>query len=350
MRIAVDAMGGDHAPAAIIEGAINAVREFDCSVILVGDHEEMFSVLSRYQAVGLPITLHHASEVIRMDESPAQACRQKKDSSIIVATRLVKDGKADAIISAGNSGATMTAALMILGRLPGVLRPAIATAMPTLKGQCVIVDIGANVDCKAKHLYQFAVMGDIFSKHILGIAHPRVGLVSIGEEEGKGNELTLDAYALLKQQNLLNFIGNVEGGDIFRGSADVVVCDGFVGNIILKVGEGLSESLLRLIKSEITSRFIYKISGMILARAFRKVKKRVDAAEYGGAPLLGINGVSIVCHGSSNPKAIKNAIRAAMEFVTNRVNKIISDELIHHKAFHHADIGKSDDTQEVRLA
>ncbi|MFH1379854.1 MAG: phosphate acyltransferase PlsX, partial [bacterium] len=225
MRIAVDAMGGDHAPAVPIEGAIEAARTGDCSIILVGDHEEISSVLRRYNIKGLPVSVVHASEIIRMDESPAQGCRQKKDASVLVATRMVKEGKADAVISAGNSGACLAASLLYLGRLKGVSRPALATQMPTLKGHCIILDVGANVDCKPKHLQQFAIMGNVLAKHLMNISSPRIGLISIGEEEGKGDETTLKTYELLKDAHF-NFVGNIEGGDIFRGMADVIVCDG----------------------------------------------------------------------------------------------------------------------------
>lgn len=329
MRIAVDAMGGDHAPTIAIEGAIQAVSEYDCSVILVGDHEEILSVLSRYDVRGRPISVVHASEVIRMDESPIQGCRQKKDASIMVATRMVKDGKADAVISAGNSGASMTSALMYLRRLPGVLRPAIATRMPTLKGQCIILDVGANVDCKPQHLHQFAIMGHVLAKYILEMANPRIGLISIGEEEGKGDETTLKTYELLKDVHL-NFIGNIEGGDIFRGVADVIVCDGFVGNVILKVSEGLAESLMELIRTEIKNSLFFQSVALLLKPAFKNLRKKIDYDEYGGAPLLGIDGVSIISHGGSNPKAIKNAIGVAESFVSNKINQNISDEINIH--------------------
>ena len=329
MRIAVDAMGGDHAPAVSVEGAINAVREIDCSVILVGDHEEISSVLSRYDVRGLPLTVVHASEVIRMDESPVQGCRQKKDASIMVATRMVKDGKADAVISAGNSGACMASALMYLKRIPGVMRPALATRMPTLKGQCIVLDVGANVDCKPQHLHQFAIMGNVFAKHIFNCQAPRIGLISIGEEEGKGDETTLKTYELLKDVHL-NFIGNIEGGDIFRGIAEVVVCDGFVGNVILKVSEGLADSLMRLIKNEIKNSLFFQSAALLLKPAFKNLRKKIDYDEYGGAPLLGIDGVSIICHGGSNPKAIKNAIGVARDFVIHKVNQSIEDEIRIH--------------------
>lgn len=332
MRIAIDAMGGDHAPTIPVEGAIAAAQTLDCSIILVGDHEEVSSVLSRYDIRGLPISLVHASEVVRMDESPAQGFRQKKDSSISVATRMVKDGKADAVISAGNSGASMTSALMCLGRLNHVSRPAIATIMPTIKGQCVILDVGANVDCKPKHLHQFAIMGHVLARHVLGKSSPRIGLISIGEEEGKGDDTTLKTYELLKDVHL-NFIGNIEGSDIFRGVADVIVCDGFVGNVILKVSEGLAESLMLLIKNEIHNKFLFQIAAFFLKPAFRNLRKKIDYDEYGGAPLLGIDGVSIICHGGSNAKAMRNAIGVARSFVKDKITQNIADEINIHGTF-----------------
>jgi glycerol-3-phosphate acyltransferase PlsX len=327
MKISVDAMGGDHAPAAIIEGAIRAAKAFSHEIILVGNPEVIQAELTRLGAANLPnIRIEASQDVVGMDESPAQACRQKPESSMMVAARLVGRGQADAVVSAGNSGATMAAALWHMHRLPGVMRPAITSIMPTLKGFCVVTDVGANVDCKPKHLLQFGVMGAQFAKHIFNRPEPRVGLLSIGEEETKGNELTLAAAPLFKQY-IPGFIGNVEGRDIPKGMADVVVCDGFVGNVVLKFGEGLAEALIGLIKEQVHRHPIAKIGGLLLRGAFRDVHKKIDYAEYGGAPLLGVNGICIVCHGKSNPKAIFNAIRVAGELVQKGTNDLIRQEL-----------------------
>lgn len=261
-----------------------------------------------------------------MDESPAIACRQKKDSSIMVATRLVKEGMADAMVSAGNSGAVLASALMVLGRLPKVDRPAIAALIPTLKGVVALLDVGANVNSTAKGFLQFAVMGNIYMKTIMNKESPRIGLLSTGAEETKGNEVTVEAHRLLRQSGL-NFVGNVEGKDIVKGKADVIVCDGFVGNILLKFSEGIAEEFISLFRDEILKYPFRKIALILLRGAFKDIKKRVDYAEYGGAPLLGVDGCSIICHGSSNAKAISNAIRVAGEFVEKRINQQIKESL-----------------------
>lgn len=320
MKIAVDAMGGDYAPDEIVLGAIEAVREYRCDIILVGDEIRIRKILDVNGASNLPITVYHASEVIEMTEHPSIAIRKKKDASVVVATRLVKEGKADVVISAGSTGAAVAAALFGLGRISGIERPTIATPMPNLTGTTVLLDSGANVDSKPKHLYQNAVMGAVYAEKILGIPNPRVGLLNIGEEENKGNELVLDTYPLLKQAPL-NFIGNVEGRDVPRGTVDVVVCDGFVGNVVLKLGEGLAATLMTLIKQEIASKnwFIKITAALVLKTALRGLKKKIDYAEYGGAPLLGVDGGFIISHGSSKAKAIKNSIRVARDLVENRV-------------------------------
>jgi glycerol-3-phosphate acyltransferase PlsX len=252
--------------------------------------------------------------------------RRKKEASICVATRLVKQGAADAVISAGNTGASMAAALFILGSLPGVDRPAIATLLPTLKEVSVLIDAGANVDCKPKHLVDFAIMGHIYARDILGVAKPAVGLLNIGEEDSKGNELTKEAFQRLKEAPI-HFIGNVEGKEVYAGTADVIVCDGFIGNVALKVSEGLADVLVQFLKREITATSLGKVGGLLLKPAFSRLKKKIDYAEYGGAPLLGINGISIICHGRSSPKAIKNAIRVAKESFEKGVNRHIREEL-----------------------
>lgn len=326
MRLALDAMGGDHAPEVTVDGAIQAARETGHEVILVGREHLLRSELAKYDTKGLPLTVVNASETIGMDESPALAVRQKKDASLSVAARLVADGKADALVSAGNSGAAMAAALLAMRRINGVSRPAIATVMPTVNGTCVILDVGANVDCKPRNLQQFAIMGKAYVQNVFGIDNPRVGLLSIGEEDSKGNELTLATIELLKESQL-NFIGNVEGRDIPRGKCDVTVCDGFVGNIILKFGEGVAEMMLKLVKDELKAHPIAWASLPFLWAALRDLRKKVDYAEHGGAPLLGVNGVCIISHGRSSSKAIKNALRAAARCVETNVNAEINKQI-----------------------
>jgi len=326
MRIAVDAMGGDYAPRVVVEGAVQAAQKNRYEIILVGDENSIKEEMKKYRTSSLPLSIHHSSEVIGMDESPAIACRQKKDSSIMVATRLIKEGMADAMISAGNSGAVMASALMVLGRLPGVNRPAIAVLIPTMKGPGVVLDVGANVNSTAKDLLQFAVMGDMYMERIMNKEAPRIGLLSIGAEEAKGDEVTVEAHRLLRQSGL-NFVGNIEGRDILKGKADVIVCDGFVGNILLKFGEGIAEEFMNLFRDEILKYPFRKMALTLLRGAFRDIKKKVDYAEYGGAPLLGVDGCSIICHGSSNAKAISNAIRVAGEFMEKRINQQIKESL-----------------------
>jgi glycerol-3-phosphate acyltransferase PlsX len=325
--IALDAMGGDHAPRAEVEGAILAARELGVRILLVGIEAAVRQELDRHKHRGLPIEIVNATEVVTMSDSPSQAFRRKKDSSLHVAARLVRDGKADALVSAGNTGAAMTVARFVLGTLPSVDRPALAAAFPNMKDKVsIILDVGANVDSKPEHLEQFAVMGDIYYRAIWGVKRPRIALMSIGEEETKGNELTREAAQLLKQTPL-NFTGNVEGRDVFRGNVEVVVCDGFIGNIALKLSEGLVEHiggmLKKAIKSSLTSQLGYALS----KRAFDAFRKRTDYSEYGGAPLLGVRGITVIGHGRSNPNAIKNAIRVAAELCRARVNEKIEQEL-----------------------
>jgi glycerol-3-phosphate acyltransferase PlsX len=326
MRIAVDAMGGDYAPGVVVEGAVQSVKKTPYEIILVGDKTRLTGEMKNYRSSSLPLSIYHCSEVIGMDESPAIACRQKKDSSIMVATRLVKEGMADAMVSAGNSGAVLASALMVLGRLPKVDRPAIAALIPTLKGVVALLDVGANVNSTAKGLLQFAVMGNIYMKTIMNKESPRIGLLSTGVEETKGNEVTVEAHRLLRQSGL-NFTGNVEGKDIVKGKADVIVCDGFVGNILLKFSEGIAGEFISLFRDEILKYPFRKIALILLRGAFKDIKKRVDYTEYGGAPLLGVDGCSIICHGGSNAKAISNAIRVAGEFVEKRINQQIKESL-----------------------
>jgi len=323
MKIAVDAMGGDFAPRNAVQGAVEACREFDTPVILVGREDQVRPELDRLGAHGLAIDVVHADEVVGMDEPAVSAIRKKKRSSIRVGARLVKDGLAQGFVSAGNTGAVMATSKIVMKSLPGVQRPALATVVPTMTGASILLDVGANVDCRANHLMQFAVMGSFYAEAILGRRQPKIGLLSIGEEDTKGNEQTKQVFDILRQTSL-NFVGNVEGRDVFNGSVDVVVCDGFVGNITLKVSESLAETIEHLIRTEIEGSFLARVGYLFMRPAFRNFKKRVDYSEYGGAPLLGISGVTIICHGRSSPKAIKNAIRVAGDFCDKDVNGQIS--------------------------
>jgi len=326
MRVAVDAMGGDNAPVVEVEGAIAAVREFGVPVILVGDTERVQHELAKHNCKELDITVRHASEVVGMHDSAADAVRRKRDSSIRVAFDLVKNGEADAVVSAGNSGATMAAGMFVLKRLAGIERPAIAQVFPTLRGHTLVLDVGGNVDCKPVHLVQFAIMGEVYARLVMGDKQPRIGLLSNGEEESKGNDLTRETNALLKKVSL-DYVGYVEGRDIFNGMVDVVVCDGFVGNVVLKLSEGLVETVGKMLKEEIEQSLLAKTGYLLAHSAFARFKKKVDYAEYGGAPLLGINGVGMISHGGSNPKAIKNAIRFAHDYAQKGVNQKVAEKL-----------------------
>jgi glycerol-3-phosphate acyltransferase PlsX len=326
MKIALDAMGGDFGPAVVVEGAVVAAREHGIAAVLVGDKAAIEREIIRLRAQDLPLTIRHATQVVGMAEPPSQALRRKRDSSLRVAAELVKDGECQALVSAGNTGAAMAIGMFVLGLLPGVERPAIATALPSLAGFTVLIDAGANVDPKPRHLFQFAVMGHVYSRDIIGKDNPRVGLLSVGEEEGKGNELVKDTYDSLRGSSL-NFIGNIEGRDIYNGRCDVVVTDGFTGNVCLKVSESLAEMLTSMIREELTRDVLSKAGAVLAQRAFARMKRRVDYTEMGGAPLLGINGASIICHGASPVKAIKNALRVATEWVRNDVNEHIKTAL-----------------------
>ncbi len=314
ITVAVDAMGGDKAPLAVIEGAIAAAKALPgVTIILVGDETVISPLLQIKGAIPANISVHHASQQVDMCEAPADAIRQKRDSSIAVGMRLVRDGKAQAIISAGNSGAMMAGGMLILKAQQGIDRPAIATLMPTKKGRCILLDAGATTDCKPYNLVQFAHLGDNYARAVLQETSPRIGLVSIGEEAAKGDDLTKETHQLLAADNTLNFIGNVEPKEMFRGEVDVLVCDGFVGNLILKTGEGIAEYLLSLLKREFTTNWLTKLAAYILKPAFKRAMKVVDYAEVGGALLLGVNGVVIIGHGRSNSLAIENAIRLGAE-------------------------------------
>jgi glycerol-3-phosphate acyltransferase PlsX len=326
MRVAVDAMGGDNGPQVLIEGAVAAARERGIAVTLVGREDVLRAHIGRIGAKGLPVDIFPASQVVEMGESPADSLRHKKDSTIRVAFDLAARGEAQAVVSAGNSGATLATAMVTLDRINSV-RPAIATMMPTLKDPVVMIDVGANVDCKPHHLLQFGIMGAVFaSKIIKDKSKPRVGLMSIGEEGSKGNLQVRRAYDLLSASNL-NFVGNVEGRDVFKGDVDVVVCDGFVGNICLKLSEGFAEAALTMLRAEMKRSFMAKIGYRLAWAAFHRFKKRVDYSEYGGAPLLGIKGVAIICHGRSGAKAVKNAVCMAHELAKANLSGQIAEAI-----------------------
>jgi glycerol-3-phosphate acyltransferase PlsX len=326
IKIAVDAMGSETGPGVEIDGAVQAAAEYGVSIVLVGKEDRIHEALRSHDTSGLPIEVVNANDVITMEDSAANAARRKKDSSVHVAARLMRDAGISGMVSAGNTGAVMATAKMILGTLPVVDRPALSTVLPTQKGKpAILLDVGANVDCKPHHLEQFAIMGDIYSRAIFGIRRPRVGLLSIGEEDFKGNELTKEAFKSLKRARI-NFIGNVEGRDIFKGDVDVIVCDGFTGNVALKLSEGLYEAFASMLKQELQKTLSAQIGAILAQNAFRQFRHRLDYSEYGGAPLLGIKGITIVCHGRSNANAIKNAIRVAHEFCKHDVNRAIEME------------------------
>ena len=331
--IALDAMGADRAPKPEVEGAILAARHYDVEVVLVGKEETIRAELELHRSWRrLPISIVNAREVIGMQEKAAQAVRSKRDSSMHVGLRMVRDGKASGFVTAGNTGAAMATAKMVLGAIPGVDRPALAAVFPTAQGTAtILIDVGANVDSKPQNLQQFAIMGDVYFRTIFAdrfptFEHPRVGVLSIGEEESKGNELTREAFKLLKQLPL-NFIGNVEGRDLYNGEVDLIVADGFVGNVALKSSEGVARLVRAVLKETLKSTITRQVGALLSRNAFTDFKKRLDHTEYGGAPLLGVKGVCIITHGSSNTNAIKNAIRVAAEFAEGQVNETIAREL-----------------------
>ena len=329
MKIAVDAMGGAYAPLEIVFGAVRAAKKYHCEIVLVGDEAKIREVLSKepgWEKLG--ISIHHASQVIELGAHPADAVRTKKDASIVAATRLVKDGVCDAVRPAGSTGAAVTAAQLILRRIKGIGRPTIATPMPTPKGVTLLLDSGANVDSKPEHLVQSGIMGSIYAEYVFKIKNPRVGLLNIGEEETKGNEQAKATYALLKNMHTINFCGNAEGRDVPKGNFDVVICDGFVGNVVLKFAEGLAKTILKLIKEAIKGGGILaKLGAFLLMPTRKKLGKRLDVTEYGGAPLLGVNGCCIISHGSSNAKSICSAIGVANDYVRGDVLAHIQDTL-----------------------
>jgi len=316
MKVAVDAMGGDHAPAAVVQGSARAASELGIDIVLVGHKKAIQGTLDAQSSTD-HISICHCEEVVHMDESPLKAVRQKNDSSIKVAFDLVKSGEVDAVVSAGNSGATLAAGILTLGRVEGVERPAIASILPGERGHVILIDVGANVDCRPSHLFRFGIMAEAFATSCLGMEHPKIGLLSIGEEGSKGNEQVRLARELFKQSSL-NFVGNVEGRDIFSGDVEIIVCDGFVGNVALKLSEGMAQAMTTLLEMELMTSPLSRTGLLICRKSLARFKKRVDYQEYGGAPLLGINGVGIVCHGGSSARAIQNAIKLAGRYVENR--------------------------------
>nr|HEV7954829.1 phosphate acyltransferase PlsX [Candidatus Acidoferrales bacterium] len=327
ITIALDAMGSDSAPRPEVEGAILASREFEVRVLLIGQPPALKTELARHSKRGAEIEIVPASEVITMGDPPLQAYRKKKDSSMHVAARLVKSGDAAAMVTAGNTGAAMATARFLLGMLPSVDRPALAAPFPTARGgTSVLLDVGANVDSRPAHLVQFAVMGENYYRTIFGTKKPRIGLLSIGEEESKGNELVRETFARLKKTPL-NFVGNVEGKEIFAGDVDVIVCDGFIGNVALKISEGVAQHIGGMLKKALNSTLSAQVGAMFSRSAFQEFKRQIDYSEYGGAPLLGVRGVTVIGHGRSNANAVKNAIRVATELVRSKVEEKIEAEL-----------------------
>lgn len=343
-RIAVDAMGGDHAPHEIVAGAVWAAYEYDVAIELVGKQDKIEQELELIKQKGietkagglrgkrikvdpdkLDIKITHAAEVIEMGEAPAQAIRKKKKSSIVLTVDAVATGSSDAVVAAGSTGAAMASSLFGLGRIPGIERPAIAVTLPTMKNPIVVIDGGANSSCTPEMLHQFAIMGTTFSRNVLGVKEPKVGVLNIGEEAGKGNDLAQKTYKLLEAQSGLNFIGNVEGRELFMNVCDVVVCDGFVGNVALKITEGVSSLLFKMIKAQFTSSLLAKIVGMMTIPFLKQIYKKINYEEFGGALLLGVKGITVISHGRSKAYAIKNAVRVAKEAVETGVNKKIAE-------------------------
>jgi glycerol-3-phosphate acyltransferase PlsX len=328
MKVAVDAMGGDHAPDVVVQGALEAASTWGMEIILVGDRDVIGNKLGP-QPRTTPIQVHHCGDMIHMNETPLKAVRRKKDASVVVAFDLCKKGEVDAVVSAGNSGATLAAAILTLGRVEGIERPALPGILPSENGNVILIDVGANVDCRPMHLFQFGIMADAFARSCMGMTKPKVGLLSIGEEGGKGNEQVRSAHDLFKNSPL-NFVGNIEGRDIFTGHVQVIVCDGFVGNVALKLSEGMAEAIAKMLKQDMMRSFAGRAGFYIGRRMFRRFTERLDYAAYGGAPILGINGVGIVCHGGSSVKAIKNAIRMADDYAKNNFQDRISEQIVQY--------------------
>lgn len=326
MRIVLDAMGSDRYPQPDVEGAVQAAREFGVDIVLVGQREVVEQELAKHDVSGLPLSIVHASQVLEMTDEPALAAKSKKDSSMVVGMRMLAQKEVDAFVSAGNSGGVLAVALLNLGRIRGVKRPALSAVLPARTGGCLLLDVGANADCKPLYLHQFAIMGSIYAKQVMGIAQPRVAIVSNGEEEGKGSTLVKETYPLLKHSDL-NFVGNAEGKDILSGLADVIVTDGFTGNVAVKLAEGVAGFILEVLEEEIRSRPLATVGALLAKPAFGQVKKRLDYREYGGAPLLGVDGTVIVGHGRSDALAIKNAIRMAKQAVEEDTVNAIRDAI-----------------------
>jgi len=331
MKIAIDVMGTDFGPGEIIKGALQAADEYGCQVVLVGQEAVVKEELTKQgRADSKLVVIQNATEVIEMSDHPGVSVKKKKDASIVVATKLLRQGECDALVSAGSTGAAVAAALFGLGRIKGIERPSIATTIPNIKGATVLLDSGAKVDAKPEQMVQGAIMGSIFAELILGIDNPRVGLLNIGEEETKGNEQALATYPLLKAEKNINFIGNVEGRDINAGTVDVVVCDGFVGNVVLKTLEGLALAIMTLLKDTVfNTGLTTKLGALLMKPALTKLFKKIDASEYGGAPLLGVEAPFIICHGSSKAKSIKNAVRVAIEMTEKDMVGRIGKEILH---------------------
>ena len=322
IRIAVDAMGGDRAPGVVVDGAVQAARALPIEVVLVGQENRISQELNRFRPVPSNLKIHHASEVVGMGESPAATIRKKKDSSISQMVELAKRKEVNAVVSAGNTGAMVVASSLGFGMLEGIERPGIAILIPSLVGPVMVIDVGANVDAKPSHLFQYGLMGSVYMRHVVGKKNPSVGMLNVGEEESKGTDFHRESFKQLEESHL-NFVGNVEGRDIFVGTCDVTVCDGFVGNVALKVSEGVAFALKELLKKELNRTLLNRLGAILLLPAFNQLKRQMDYAEYGGAPLLGVDGACFICHGSSTAKAIRNAIRAASTYVTHEVNRYI---------------------------
>lgn len=326
MRIAIDAMGGDNAPKSAVEGAVLAVKEYGVNVCLIGFKEEIYKYLSEEDKNDSKISVLEATEVINNDDAPVTAIKRKKNSSMVIGLKLVKEESCDAFLSAGSTGAILAGSLLKVGRIKGINRPALAPLLPTAKGSCMIIDAGANVDSKPMNLQQFAVMGSIYMEKVMGIKNPRIGLLNVGTEEGKGNELTKESFELIKKLDL-NFVGNVEARDLINGVCDVCVCDGFAGNVLLKSTEGVAQFIFDILKTTFMQNTISKLAALMLKKGLKTFKKRFDYKEYGGAPFLGIDGIIIKAHGSSDSKAIKNAVRQAKLFYDNKCLDTIREEI-----------------------
>ena len=330
MRVALDGMGGDDAPRSVVAGAIEAAREFDYRLVLVGDQNLLQSELEKHKNVPKSITVHHAGSFVRMDESAAISIRKKKDASVAVCAELCREGVVDAMVTAGHTGAAVVACTLKLRLLEGIERPGIGILFPTIGTPTFLIDVGANIDTKPTHLFQYALMGDVYFRYLLRKNRPSIGILNIGEEETKGTEFIKEAHQLLSKSRL-HFIGNVEGRDIFNGRVDIVVCDGFVGNVVLKVSESIADVIGKLLKQELRKNPMTQLGALLAKPAFNALRKEIDYAEQGGAPLLGINGTCIICHGSSNARAIKNAIRVSAEFVKYEINQHIVEALQNSK-------------------